>query len=422
MEFRILSEKEFRDFSSKHKYKSFFQTIETGLLREKSGFKKYFVGLVDNKKVIAATLLVSKRIFLNKNKFYAPRGYLIDFDNYELLKIFSDEVKKFVKTNNGLYIKIDPYVEYIEREINGDIVKGGYNNQSIINNLKKLGYRHYGFTLYQDKTEQVRWMFTLDLENKSEELILKEMKQSTRTRINKTLKYEYEVKELKKEDLKTFIDILEHTGNRKGFKSQNLKYFENLYDIYGKTNIVKFLSLKINLDNYKIILEKELKDENIKKENIEKKLEGNPESKNNKEALNIVLKEINDITSRIEERDILKEKYGNELTLSSAMFITYGDEIIYLSSGNYEEFMSLNGQYRLQWEMIKYGVKNNFKRYNFYGISGNFDTKDSQYGIYNFKRGFNGKVVELIGEFDLPTHPLYYLYNILKKLKHLLKK
>ena len=71
--------------------------------------------------------------------------------------------------------------------------------------------------------------------------------------------------------------------------------------------------------------------------------------------------------------------------------------------------------------MIKYGIKNNFKRYNFYGISGNFDTKDSQYGIYNFKRGFNGKVIELIGEFDLPTHPLYFIYNILKILKHLVK-
>jgi lipid II:glycine glycyltransferase (peptidoglycan interpeptide bridge formation enzyme) len=71
--------------------------------------------------------------------------------------------------------------------------------------------------------------------------------------------------------------------------------------------------------------------------------------------------------------------------------------------------------------MIKYGIENNYERYNFYGISGNFDPHDSQYGIYNFKRGFNGRVVELIGEFDLPTSSLYYLYDLLRKVKRAIK-
>ena len=108
--------------------------------------------------------------------------------------------------------------------------------------------------------------------------------------------------------------------------------------------------------------------------------------------------------------------------IAATMPIYYGNKVWYLYGGSSNKHRNLMPNYLIQWEMIKYGIKNKYKRYNFYGISGNFDPKDSQYGIYLFKKGFNGKVVELIGEFDLPTHSLYYLYNILKKLKHLIKK
>ncbi len=384
MEFKTLTEEEFKVFSNNHKYKNFFQTIETGLLREKAGFKKHFVGVIKNNKIIAASLLVSKTAFLKKKMFYAPRGFLIDFENIDLLEFFTNNVKKYAQSNNGLYIKIDPYVPYKERDLDGNIVENGFNNQQIINNLKKLNFKHYGFTKYHYKTEQVRWMFVLDIEDKTEDQILKEMKQIARRKIKRIKKSNYEIKELKKDEIDIFSNILKQTGNRKGFNSQSLNYFKNLYDIYSKSNTVKFLLVKLNLENYKNIL-----------------------SQNSKEKADDINK--------------LIKTHGKEIEISSSVFITYGDEIIYLFGGNKEEFLTFNGQYALQWEMIKYGIKNNYKRFNFYGISGNFDPKDSQYGIYNFKRGFNGYVVELIGEFDLPTSYLYYIYKILKKVKRVIK-
>ena len=51
--------------------------------------------------------------------------------------------------------------------------------------------------------------------------------------------------------------------------------------------------------------------------------------------------------------------------------------------------------------MLEYACENNLKQYNYYAISGNLSKEDSQYGIYYTKRNFGGKVVELIGEFDL---------------------
>lgn len=118
---------------------------------------------------------------------------------------------------------------------------------------------------------------------------------------------------------------------------------------------------------------------------------------------------------------LLAEAEG--IPLSAAMFILYGDEIIYLFSGSDEKYMKeYNAQYLIQWHMIKYAVEHGYKTYNFYGISGLPDKSKKDYGIYDFKKGFTsdetGEVIELIGDYELPINkPFYNLHNLLKKLK-----
>ena len=115
---------------------------------------------------------------------------------------------------------------------------------------------------------------------------------------------------------------------------------------------------------------------------------------------------------------------ADKIPMSAAMFMTYGDEVIYLFSGSDEKYMKdYNAQYLIQWHMIKYAIEHGFKRYNFYGIQGLPDKTSKDYGIYDFKKGFTseqtGRVVELIGAHELPVNkPFYYLHNLLKKLKH----
>ena len=106
------------------------------------------------------------------------------------------------------------------------------------------------------------------------------------------------------------------------------------------------------------------------------------------------------------------------------MFMTYGDEIVYLFSGSDEKYMrDYNAQYAIQWHMIKYAVEHKFKTYNFYGIQGLPDKSSKDYGIYDFKKGFTsdetGRVVELIGSYELPVNLTFYkLHQLLAKLKH----
>ena len=45
------------------------------------------------------------------------------------------------------------------------------------------------------------------------------------------------------------------------------------------------------------------------------------------------------------------------------------------------------------------------------------------FGLFDFKRGFNAEVVELIGEFTLVTRKLSYkVYRLMLKIYHKLKK
>ncbi len=67
--------------------------------------------------------------------------------------------------------------------------------------------------------------------------------------------------------------------------------------------------------------------------------------------------------------------------------------------------------------MIKYGIRNGHKKYNFYGIPANIADKPEGYGIYLFKKGFNGYVEELIGEFELPITWHYKLFKLISKFR-----
>ena len=103
------------------------------------------------------------------------------------------------------------------------------------------------------------------------------------------------------------------------------------------------------------------------------------------------------------------------------MFMLYGEEVVYLFSGSEEQYMKeYNAQYAIQWHMIKYAATHGFKRYNFYGISG-LPRNGELDGIYEFKKGFDtkhGKVIELIGSYELPINqPFYQLHRFLVKLR-----
>ena len=407
MEFLEITEKEYRKFWENHPLKTFLSAPEISELRKKSNWDTYFVGVKENKKLIASTMLLAHKRHFGKYEFYSPRGYLLDFNNKELVDYFTNEIKKFVKEHKGYIFRVDPYLIYKERDINGDIVENGVDNSKVVDNLLKLGFKK----VPTSSLEQVSWMFSLGLEGKNEETILKEMKSSTRNKIRKIEKFGIDVKEIGYDELDRFQSIMEETSKRKGFSNRKLSYYQDMYKLFHDKGEVKFFITELNLKNYIDTLEKDIKER-------EDKLNSLSDAKYNEGAKKNLTNEIDSLNKRIEDsKNIIKEKNTDIITLSGSMFMLIQPEVIYLSSGNYEEFLKFDSQYLIQWELIKYGLANNFKKHNFYGIPADINTHPKDYGIYEFKRGFNGYVEELIGEYELPITWHYYLLKLIHKIK-----
>ena len=130
MKLEKITKNEFKKFADKHEQITFHQTEEWANLKKKNAWDSHYIGLKDKNKLIAGSLILSKNIpIINKKIFYAPRGFLIDYKDKEILETFTKELKKYIKQEKGIFVKIDPYVEYIEHNNNGEIVENGLNNK-----------------------------------------------------------------------------------------------------------------------------------------------------------------------------------------------------------------------------------------------------------------------------------------------------
>lgn len=405
MKFCELEENEYRNFLDKSPQRTFMQTPEMGKIREKSGWKVVYLGVKEDDKVVAASMFTFIARYFGKKEYYAPRGLLIDYQNKELVDFFTDNLKKYVKEHDGYVFRIDPYVINVQRNSAGEIVEGGIDNRDISKHLQSLGYK----TITQKDMKQVKWMYVLDVKDKSEEELLKKMRSFTRRNIQKSIRNKIIVREAQYDELPLVKEILDSTCERKSFANRNLAYFQNMYNFFNK-NDVKFIIAEIDVNSM-------LDELNKQKAEIDENIRIMIDQKAKEEKISKAKENLERVEKQIIEVQELKNQYGDIIPASSGVFMTFGYEVVYLFGGNKKEFMHFGTAYAIQWHMIKYAMTRGFERYNFYGISGNFDKNDKDYGVYDFKVGFNGYVEELIGEFVYPLSAFYYLIEFINKIK-----
>lgn len=408
MIFEELTEKEFTDFVETRPEKNFFQTVMMKNRIAKNDLETYLVGVKENGSVIGASFIAETgHHFMGKKTYEAYKGFILDYHNQQLLKFMTEEVKKFLKNKNGLRLIIDPYIVNVSRDMDANEIDG-VDNRDVRKYLEELGYR------YNEDGEQVKWCYCLDINGKSSEELFNEMRPSTRNNINKTIsKFKLNIRTLERNQLAEFKKITSDTCERRDFMDKTLEYYQDMYDFFGDD--VTFKICELNCDTYI----KSLEEEN---EILKRRVEELSDSSSNKKKKETMRKDIENNLKKIDDTKNLKEKKGNIIPLSAAMFVLYGDEIVYLFSGSYEELMKFCGQYRLQWEIIKYAADHGYKRYNFYGIQDVFNPQGKDYGVYEFKKGFGGYVEELLGSFILPLSFEATIYDLLRKLKGIVKK
>ena len=103
--------------------------------------------------------------------------------------------------------------------------------------------------------------------------------------------------------------------------------------------------------------------------------------------------------------------------IAAVMPIFYGNKVWYAYGGSSNQYRNLMPNYLLQYEMMKWGLQNNCDCYDFRGVSGFKDKNDPSYGVYRFKKGFNGDFVEFVDELYIIFNPIMnILFNISEKI------
>ena len=426
MKLTVISKEEFKKFADKHPQITFHQTEQWANLKKENGWDAHYIGLKEKNKIIAGALLLSKTLpIIKKKMFYSPRGFLIDYNDKEVLKEFTIQLKDYVKKEKGIFVKIDPYVEYQEHDNDGNVVEDGNNNKEAVENLKSLGYKFFGFNIMQD-TLQPRWMHVIEINGRNEEEVQKDMESKTRQILRKNEKSSIKTREITEDELPLFKSIMEHTGDRRDFIDRPLSYYQAMWKHLHPTGILKILVAEIDFDEFEENTKKELEevkealkdrtykhDNNLLKMN-EKKYESS--NKQDKDSIDRLEKQIEKIKG-------YKKEYGNKKTLGTILFLIYGNEVLSLFGGTDDNLLQFQSAYTVHYAGVKYAIDNGYKRYNFYGITGDFRKENPLYGLYLFKKSFGGHVVELIGEYDLVISKFWYTtYNLAFKLYHALKK
>lgn len=104
-----------------------------------------------------------------------------------------------------------------------------------------------------------------------------------------------------------------------------------------------------------------------------------------------------------------------EKIIAAGIFAFFGDTAAYLFGASSDEDRNVMAPYLLQWEMIRKAKQENFKYYDFFGIS-----EKKWPGVTRFKRGFAGQEIKYPGTFDLVfNRTRYNIYQALRIIRRL---
>ncbi len=105
--------------------------------------------------------------------------------------------------------------------------------------------------------------------------------------------------------------------------------------------------------------------------------------------------------------NIFLAEYQGELVAATLAMVCAG-KVWYLYGASSNQYRNVMPNYLIQWEMIRWAREQGCSMYDFRGVSGDLDEDNPLYGLYRFKKGFSGELVEFMGEWDKVYSPFFY--------------
>ena len=407
-----LTNEEFENFSDNYPISSVYQTVEYALTMNKEGYSTMYVGLLDDDKIVAASLFLIEKD--GKFKYaYAPRGFLVDYNNYELVKTFTNGVKNYFGRIGIAGIKLCPIIIKSVYNTNTDEKVENKFFESSFNNLLNLGYYHFGFNNNFEALKP-RYEAVIDL-RKPTDYLFNNIDKSYRTKIRSAENKGVEIIEGYDGNIELLYDLAKRKYPRK------LSYYENIYKYFDRNDNVDIYFAKLNTKKYLQAIQEEYNeiDELLNKYNDD--IIKNPNSKRINMKLDLDQKH-NRLKEELKYAIELLKDYENGIILASALVAKHSDTAYLMIDGYDPKYKKLNGKHLLIWELMCRYSKEGFKKFNLGGIS-NTERTDKYKGLTEFKCNFGANIIEYAGDLELITNnTLYFMYRKMKPIKKIFHK
>ena len=404
-----LNENQFDQYASNHKYRNYFQSSMYAKVMSKFGYYTQYIGIInDENKLMGATLLIYKEIFMGNKIAYAPRGILFNYEIEENVIELAERLKKVLGKQGFMLLRIDPYIPSTVRDYEGNIMNFNNKEETILKNLEKAGFQYKGKTLFFE-TEKPRWEAIVLLQRDIKEIYSKLDK---RTR-NKIRRAENNGVEIIKDSNKSINKLYTLAGKKDKKPLSFYKEMRNSFDTdieiyYAKLNTEKFLiNTRRNYEKeieFNDSIQEKIQDMSIdpteKESYFNKKMESDKLISTYK-------------TNLIKATDLLKTN-PDGIIIGAAMIIKYDNAAYLFSDGIDDNYSSLNANYLMKWQLINEYNEKGYKYINLNAVVGELEQKNEYSGLNESKLGFNSIITEYIGEFDIVLNS--FSYNLYKKI------
>ncbi len=402
-----LSSAQFDRFAATHKYRNYFQTSMYASVMTKFGYNASFLGIVsDDEKLIGATLIIYKDIFMGNKIAYAPHGILFDFDNANNVKELVKELKKTLGKQGIMLFRMDPYIPLAIYDSNGNTMNINTKGDTIINNIVASGFKYKGKNLFFE-TEKPRFEALVLLQKSIDDIYAKTDKR-IKNKIRKASNSGIEI--VKEDDVKPLLSLLSN-------KDSNPKsYYQAIYNNY-KSNIDIYYA-KVNTEKFLINSRRSYEKEMEYNEQLASQIQDVNLDYNTRETyLNKKMESDKLITSYknnlLKATDLLKSN-PDGIVIAGAMILKYDNAAYIICEGLDNNYSNICANYLLKWQLINDYNNAGLKYINLNAIVGEFNESNEYSGLNESKLGFNSTATEYIGEFDIILNS--FAYGLYKKV------
>ena len=293
-----MKENKLQAFLETNKKAHFLQSLEWADV--KTNWKHEMIIFEENGKIKGTMSLLLRKIpIFNRYIMYAPRGFVCNEHDKETLEELTKKAKEIAKKYKAFIFRMDPDIPNTDEEFKKIAKELGYKQKKDIESINQV--------------IQPKYVFRLNLTNKTEEELLSSFNQKTRYNIRLALRKGVNTRIGTIDDIQIFYDIMKETSSRDSFIIRPIEYYKKIYTSMGKEHA----------------------------------------------------------------RLIIAEYEG--IPIAAVMPIMYGNKVWYLYGGSSNKYRNLMPNYLLQFEMMKWGLKNKCDIYDFRGVSGFKNENDPQY-------------------------------------------